>query len=163
VDANIRSIEESMFDENNKQTIQAISLVRRDIIALRRIIRPQAEIVRNLEQIDRPYIKEELDVYFGDILDHLQKARDIIEDDAEVIAGLADTIDALAAYRINEVIRVLTVVSFVLLPLEVIVGFMGMNVVLPLTNNVYAYLIILGVMAVIAAAMFVFFKKKHWL
>jgi len=163
VDANIRSIEETMFDENMQRTIQDISIVRRDIVALRRIIRPQVPIVFNLEQLKRSFIHDNLEVYFGDILDHLQKARDIVDDNTEVIANLADTVDALASHRINEVIRVLTVISLVLLPLEVIVGFMGMNVLLPLQDFRYAWLVIIGVMVALVAMLLGYFKYKKWL
>ena len=163
VDANIRSIEETMFDENMQRTIQDISIVRRDIVALRRIIRPQVPIVFNLEQLKRSFIHDNLEVYFGDILDHLQKARDIVDDNTEVIANLADTVDALASHRINEVIRVLTVISLVLLPLEVIVGFMGMNVLLPLQDFRYAWLVIIGVLVALVAMLLGYFKYKKWL
>lgn len=163
VDANIRTIEETMFDEDMQRTIQDISIVRRDIVALRRIIRPQVPIIFNLEQVERPYIHDNLEVYFGDILDHLQKARDIVDDNTEVIANLADTVDALASHRINEVIRVLTVISLVLLPLEVLVGYMGMNVLLPLQDSPYAWLIIIGVMVTLVAVLFGYFKYKKWL
>ncbi|MBN1967681.1 MAG: magnesium transporter CorA family protein, partial [Anaerolineae bacterium] len=74
VDANIRELEEEIFTEDSRQVIQDLSFIRRDIIALRRIIRPQLAIVENLENVDRPFIREDLDVYFGDILDHLVKA-----------------------------------------------------------------------------------------
>lgn len=163
VDANIRAIEDVMFDQNMQRTIQDISVVRRDIVSLRRIIRPQVPIVFNLEQMERPYIHDNLELYFGDILDHLQKARDIVDDNMEVIANLADTADALATHRINEVIRVLTVISVVLLPLEVIVGFMGMNVLLPLQDNPYASLIIVGAMSGVVVMLLAYFRYKNWL
>ena len=165
VDANIRTIEETMFDEDMRRTIQDISFTRRDIVALRRIIRPQLPIVFNLEQVERPFIRSdlELEVYFGDILDHLQKARDIMDDNAELIANLADTVDAIAAHRVNEVIRILTVTSLVLLPLEIVVGFMGMNVLLPLQDNPYASPIIIAVMVGVVVGLLAYFRHKHWL
>lgn len=165
VDANIRTIEETMFDEDMRRTIQDISFTRRDIVALRRIIRPQLPIVFNLEQVERPFIRSDLDlqVYFGDILDHLQKAGDIMDDNAELIANLADTVDAIAAHRVNEVIRILTVTSLVLLPLEIVVGFMGMNVLLPLQDNPYASPIIIALMVGVVVGLLAYFRHKHWL
>jgi magnesium transporter len=163
VDANIRNIEENMFGENIQHTIQNISLVRRDIIALRRIIRPQIPIVATLEQIDRPFIREDLDVYFGDTLDHLQKARDIVDDDAEVINSLADTTDALASYRINEVMRILTVISVIMLPLTLIAGILGMNVPLPLPLRPASFWGVMGLMACISFSMLLYFRYRRWL
>nr|MBN1230222.1 magnesium transporter CorA family protein [Anaerolineae bacterium] len=163
VDTNIRSIEEGMFTDNIREVLQEISFVRRDIIALRRIIRPQLPILYNLEQVDRPFIREDLDVYFGDILDHLQKARDIVDDDAEVITGLADTIDVLAAHRINEVMRILTVISVIMLPLTLISGILGMNIPIPLQNSLHSFWITMGVMLLVSFLMLAYFRYRRWL
>lgn len=163
VDANIHNIEENMFDDNIQHTIQNISLIRRDIIALRRIIRPQVPIMATLEEIDRPFIREDLDVYFGDILDHLQKARDIVDDDAEVINSLADTTDALASYRINEVMRILTVISVIMLPLTLLSGILGMNIPLPIPLQPVTFWLVMGLMVVISISMLVYFRHRRWL
>ncbi len=163
VDANIRHIEEALFSEDVRSTIQDISFVRRDVIALRRIIRPQVAIVHNLEQIDRPFIHDDLEVYFGDILDHLQKARDIADEDAEEITNLADTSDALVSYRINEVMRILTVISVIMLPLTLISGIMGMNIGLPFQSHPQAFLIIVGAMLFVSLVMLLLFRYRRWL
>jgi magnesium transporter len=163
VDANIRAIENDIFTDDARQIVQDISIVRRDIIALRRIIRPQLAILANLEEVDRPFIHEDLDVYFGDILDHMTKVRDIVEDDAEVIAGLADTTDTLASYRINEVMRILTVISVIMLPLTLISGIYGMNVPLPFKDYQGSFFGIMGLMLVISVGMLLYFRYRHWL
>jgi len=163
VDANIRAIENEIFTEDARQIVQEISIVRRDIIALRRIIRPQLAILANLEDVDRPFIHEDLDVYFGDILDHMTKARDIVEDDAEVIAGLADTTDTLASYRINEVMRILTVISVIMLPLTLISGIYGMNVPLPFKDHQGSFFGIMGLMLLISIGMLLYFRHRRWL
>jgi magnesium transporter len=163
VDGNIRHIEEEVFAEDSRQLIQDLSFVRRDIIALRRIIRPQISIVDNLEKVDRPFIREDLDVYFGDILDHLVKASDIVEDDLEVIRGLSDTASTLISYRLNEVMQILTVISVIMLPLTLISGIYGMNVALPLDEQPMAFPIILGMMFFIALSMLWYFRHRGWL
>lgn len=163
VDAKIQAIEEDLFAEDIRQTIHDISFVRRDVIALRRIIRPQIAVMYSLEHEDRPYIKKELDDYFGDILDHLEKACDIIEEDAEVLASLADTNDALASYRTNAVIRILTIISVVILPLTLIAGLYGMNVRLPFGEHPYAFWIMVGMMTVVTVAMLLVFRYRRWL
>lgn len=164
VDAHILSIEDTMFDADMQRAIQDLSFVRRDIIALRRIIRPQVSIVYNLEQVDRPYIHDALEVYFGDILDHLQKARDILDDDSEVIVSLADTTDALASQRINEVMRILTVISVIFLPLTLISGIFGMNVPLPLpADSSLSFWAIVAAMLIVSGIMLTYFRHRNWL
>jgi magnesium transporter len=163
VDANIREIEEDIFTEEMSRVVQEISWVRRDIIALQRIVKPQISIVANLEHKDRPFIREELEAYFGDVLDHLYKAWDMLEDHRDVIEGLSDTSNTLTSYRINEVIKILTIISVIMLPLTLLSGIYGMNVPLPLANSPYAFPIMLSLMVVVAGGMLLYFKKKHWM
>ena len=163
VDNNLHAIENEMFTADMRRIVEEISIVRRDIIALRRIIKPQIAIVTNLERKDRSFIREDLDVYFGDIADHLNKAWDILEDYREVIEGLSETSDSVSSYRINEVIRILTVISVIMLPLSLISGIYGMNVFLPMARHPYSFFAILGLMVVIAVGMLLYFKHRKWL
>jgi magnesium transporter len=163
VDANIREIEEDIFTEAMPGVVQEISVVRRDIIALQRIVKPQIGIVANLEHKDRPFIREELDVYFGDVLDHLYKAWDMLEDHRDVIEGLSDTANTLTSYRINEVMKILTIISVIMLPLTLLSGIYGMNIPLPLEDSAYSFLLILVLMVAMAGGMIFYFKRRHWL
>ena len=163
VDSQISQIEDEIFDDDTRDVVRDISLVRRDIIALRRIIRPQIVIISNLEQRDRPFIREELDEYFGDILDHIYKVRDILDENYEVIADLSETTDSLLSHRINEVMRVLTVISVLMLPLTLLSGIYGMNVNLPFENNPFAFGGVVTIMAFIFFSMLLFFRYRGWL
>ena len=163
VDQNIQTIEDEVFTEHMRQIVQRISVVRRDIIALRRVIKPQLVIVANLEHVDRPFIGEDLDVYFGDIHDHLQKAWEELEDHREVLEGLSDTSESVISYRINDVMKILTIISVVMLPLTLISGIYGMNVILPGMRSFWTFPIIIGTMVIIVLAMVILFRKINWL
>jgi magnesium transporter len=163
VDANIREIEENIFTDDARRVIQDITLVRRDIIALRRIIRQQVPIIERLERLDHPILTEEQEEYFGDIADHIHRARDIIDEDAEIISSLAETADILATHRINEVIRILTVISVIMLPLTLVSSVYGMNVKLPFDTHPNAFIIVVGTMLAIAVVMLLIFRRRNWL
>nr|HID13887.1 magnesium transporter [Anaerolineae bacterium] len=164
VEANIREIEEDIFTEDMRRIVQGISFVRRDIIALRRIVRPQPAIVANLERVDRPYIREELDVYFGDILDHLNKARDIIDDDYEVVEGLSATSDTLTSYRTNDVMKMLAIITITFSFLEAMTGLYGMNLAwLPLASRPYAFFVLVGLMLLGIGGILIYFRHRRWL
>lgn len=164
VDANIEEIEEDIFTEDMRRIVRKISIVRRDVIALRRIIRPQIAIVTNLEQKDRPFIREELDVYFGDIVDHLNKAWDILEDYREVIEGLSDTSETVTSYRINEVMKMLAIVTLTFSFLEATTGIFGMNLAyLPLASRPYAFFVLTGLMLLTIVGMLFYFRRQRWL
>jgi len=163
VGAKISVIEENMFTSDMPDILQQISLVRRDVIALRRVIRPQVTIFQNLERKDRPYIQESLDVYFGDIADAYARANDIIEDYREVIEGLSATADSVTSYRTNEIMRILTVISVFMLPLTLIAGIYGMNVALPFGSSSYSFFYVTLFMLSVSALMLAYFRHRHWL
>ena len=163
VDANIREIEEDIFTEQVPDIVRELSWVRRDIIALQRIVKPQIAIVTSLEQDDRPFIREDLDVYFGDVLDHLYKVWDMLEDHRDVIDGLSDTANTLTSHRTNEVIKVLTIISFIMLPLTLLSGIYGMNIHLPFEGSPFALVLILLLMALMVGSMLLYFRKRRWI
>ena len=163
VDRRIHAIEDQLFESNARRVVQEIALLRRDIISLRRIIRQQIPIVQQLERADHPILHEDMEEYFGDIADHLFKLRDIADENYEIINSFAETADTLASYRINEVMRILTVISVIMLPLTLISSIYGMNIELPFAEDHNAFIITSGVMIVIAILMLIYFRKRNWL
>jgi magnesium transporter len=159
----IKEIEEKIFTDNMRYIVEEISVIRRDVIALRRIIKPQIAVISNLERKDRPFIREGMEVYFGDIVDGFSRAWDELEDHREVIESLSATSESITSYRINETMRALTVISVLLLPLSLLAGIYGMNVQLPFDQNPYAFLGIIGVMLVTIIGLLVFFRSRRWL
>jgi magnesium transporter len=163
IDANIEQVEDEIFEEKVRRTVQEISIIRRDVIAFRRIVKPLIPVIGSLERKTRPFLNEEMDEYFGSISDHLSKIWDTLEDYKEVIEGLSDTINSLTSNRINEIIKVLTIISVILLPLTLITGIFGMNIPLPASGHPLAFEIVIGSMAVVIVTMLGFFKWKKWI
>jgi magnesium transporter len=143
--------------------VQDLSFVRRDIITLRRIIKPNLPVLRQLESRERAFLTLDEDIYFGDILDHLGKQWDMLEDDKEIIEGLNDTLDSLTSHRINEVMKILTVISVVLLPMTLVASIYGMNIeTLPFAHHPFSFVIIVGWMLLAAFGMMSYFRYKGW-
>jgi magnesium transporter len=163
VDSNIHYIEDSIFTSQGENVIREIALVRRDTLALRRIIRQQVAIMQQFERIRNPLIHEDLDEYFGDILDHALRARDIIDENVEVISGLSETADTLFTHRLNGVIRILTIFSVIMLPLTFVTSLYGMNIELPFQESEIAFELVMLLMVVILISMITFFRLRRWL
>ncbi len=163
VSGNINVIEDTVFTSDTRKIIEEIAIVRRDIISLRRIIRHQVPILEQLGLTEHPIIREDLEQYFGDTLDHIYTARDIIEEDTEIINGLAETANTLANHRTNEVVRALTVISVIMLPLTLVSGIFGMNVNLPLDEHPDAFIVIAGLMVGLALLMLYLFRRQKWI
>lgn len=163
IDRNIEQVEDEIFEDKVRRTVLEISIIRRDIIAFRRIIKPLLPVMSSLERKQRPFLTEELEEYFGDISDHLSKIWDTLEDYKEVIEGLSDTITSLTNNRINDIIKVLTIISVILLPLTLISGIYGMNIPLPAQESQFAFEIVLGIMLLVIGSMLAFFRWRKWI
>ena len=163
VGESINEVEEEIFVRDMRHIVEKISVIRRNVIALRRIIKPQIAVVSNLEHKDRPFIREGMEVYFGDIVDGFSRAWDELEDHREVIESLSATSESITSYRINETMRALTVISVLLLPLTLLAGIYGMNVPLPFAKNPYAFWGITSTMLATAIGMLLIFRRKKWL
>jgi len=163
---NIDDVADLIFSEAVPETVRTISLLRRDLISFRRVIRPQISVIETLEQEDYPFFKEEQEVYFGDIADHVRKIWDSLEECKEVVDGLAETSNWLTSHRIQEIMRVLTIITVVLAPLTLISGIFGMNVYLPGgidRGSAVSFEWILGIMAASGLGVFAFLRHRHWI
>ena len=101
-------------------------------------------------------------MYFGDLADHMRLISVELEDLREMTESLHATYVSLTSQRTNEVIRILTIIATIMLPLSVLSGLYGMNVDLPLEGSPYAFVLVLAVMAVIAIGMLLFFRSRRW-
>jgi len=166
IEDNIDKIEDLIFSRAVPETVREISMIRRDLISFRRIIHPQISVVEELEKEKYPFFKEDQDVYFGDIADHIRKIWDGLEDCKEVVDGLADTSNWLTSHRIQEVMRVLTIVMAMMAPATLIASIYGMNVHLPGGNgagDLVTFGLVICFMVVTASAMMWYFHRKNWI
>ena len=160
---NIEEVEDEIFSNTQRSQIKEISVLRRDIIAFRRIIWPMRAVIGSLEPNVRRFTKTDLSVYFGDTVDHLDRIWDALDEYKELIEGLNDTHDSLMTNRTNTIIRLLTIISTILLPTTLIASIWGMNMNLPFRNSSYSFIYIVLVMAGIIGGMLYFFRRKKWL
>ena len=161
--ANIEAAEDRLFSEPARDTVQEISVLRRDVMSYRRIIRHQPAILKSLEVREYPFLREDLDVYFGDIGDHIGTIRETLEEYKEVVEGLNATSDSLFSHRTNEVMKMLTVLGTILLPLLVISGIYGMNVSLPFGDSSFAFPLIILFTLCISGGMLAYFRNRRWI
>ena len=132
---NIDAVEDAIFSDRKSNTVRAISLIRRDIIAFRRIIWPMRAVIGSLERKLRRFVRQDMEVYFGDITDHADKIWDALDEYKEIIEGLNDTHDSLATNRTNEVVRMLTIIATIMLPITVVASIFGMHIPLPFQDS----------------------------
>lgn len=163
---NIEDVEDRIFSETRQRTrsqIREISILRRDVIAFRRIIWPMRAVIGSLEPKLRPFAKTELTVYFGDMVDHVDKIWDGLDEYKEIIEGLNDTHDSLVNNRTNAIMRTLTIIATIFMPITLIASIWGMNVPLPFQNSSHPILYIALIMGSIIGGMLYFFHRQRWI
>jgi magnesium transporter len=143
--------------------VRDISNVKQEIISYRKIIKPQRSTLRLLERRVERFLPEELELYFDDIVDASERIWDLLDNYKEVVEALEDTNESVIAHRQNDVLRILTVFSVVLLPLTLITGFFGMNVRFPGFDTAWAFWTIFVGMVGTLAGLLAFFRLKRWL
>jgi magnesium transporter len=163
IGVNIEEVEDNIFSESMRGTVREISTLRRDVISFRRIIWPMRAVIGSMEPKIRRFTPMEMEVYFGDMTDHVDKIWDALDEYKEIIEGLSDTHDSLATNRTNEVVRVLTAIATILLPLTVVASLYGMNIPLPFQNSPFSFVLVFVVWIVIACGMLLFFRRKRWI
>ena len=160
------AIEHDMFEEErSEEVVRDLLQVKQEIINFRKVIRPQRPVLRDLENVKQRFLAPELDleIYFDDVVDAHERIWDMLENYKEVIEALEDTNEAVINHRVNEILRVLTAISVMVLPLTLIASIWGMNVGVPGEGDSDDFYIVIAVMVVVLVAMLSYFRRRDWL
>jgi len=159
------ALEDDIFEERADEVVRDISNVKQEIINFRKVIRPQRPVLRDLEKVKQRYLATDLDleIYFDDIVDAHERIWDMLENYKEVAEALEETNESVISHRLNDILRVLTSISVVILPLTLIASIMGMNTWVPDEGREAGFFLVLGVMALILIGLVTYFRRKRWL
>lgn len=158
-------MEKDVFDADySRDRLKDILVLKKDIINFRRIILPQRAIIAQLEHKNKKFLSENLDVYFDDVVDKIEKIWNNLENVQELVASLQETNESIISHNTNNIIKILTVFSVIMLPLTFLTGFYGMNVEgLPFAAHQYSVPIITGILTTVVVVMISYFKYKKWI
>lgn len=162
---NIEKVEEQIFQGKEKEMVNEISIIKRDILNMSKAIKPQRTLLKSLESEAPKFFRGRIKLYFQDLLGSYEYMRSILNNHQEMIEALQATNESLLSNKISEIMRVLTVISFITFPLGVTAGIFGMNVFgeAEFNNHPYTFFIIIGAMLVSSAIMVGLFRIKKWL
>ena len=170
ISSQMEILENKVLKDKDKETLRRIHGIRRRILFARRTIFPLLEVFRRLRLEGREFFKEETQGYLEELYNHVMEILDIIESQRDMANGLVEIYYSTISMRINEIIRILTVVSTIFIPLTFITGIYGMNFNprvspynMPELNWYYGYPLTLLAMLAIALGMLYYFKRKEWL
>jgi magnesium transporter len=160
----LEGLEERIIQRGTSEQLQELHDLRREIADLRRMIRPVRDIMSGLERDEPQLFRPETGIFLRDISDHTMQVLDQLENYREACAGLLDVYLSAVSHRMNSVMKVLTVISTIFMPLTFIVGVYGMNFEnMPELKWEWGYFGVLAIMFLLSLIMLFFFRKKRWI
>ncbi|HUV80617.1 MAG TPA: magnesium/cobalt transporter CorA [Candidatus Bathyarchaeia archaeon] len=160
----IESLEEELVENPSTQTLQEIHSLKSGMIFLRKSVWPLREVISELERGESPLIKETTVIYLRDVYDHSIQVIDTVETFRDMISGMLDVYLSSISNKMNEVMKVLTIIATIFIPLTFLAGVYGMNFkYMPELEWYQGYFAVLCVMVIIGIGMVIYFRKKKWL
>ena len=159
----IEDLEEEIIDRGDGRSLQQINNLRKELIVLKRNINPVRDVVNGFLRSDNDLLNEKTTRYFKDVYDHVVQANDLLENYRDMVMSLQDLYLNKVNLRMNQVMKVIAIVTCLLAPATVIGGIFGMNfVAIPWLHNRYGFFIAVGLMLLIPLWMIYLFKKHGW-
>ena len=159
----IEDLEEDIIQHQNTQSLARINMLRKDLILFKRSIAPVRELVNGVLNSESDLIEERTEKYFKDIYDHIVQANDLSDNYRDMMMTLQDLYLSNVNLKMNEVMKVMAVVTCLLAPATVIGGIFGMNFdKIPLLHNQWGFFTAVAIMLIIPLVMLVIFRRRGW-
>lgn len=160
----IETLQERLMADPKPDILRDIHALKRQLLFVRRAVWPLREVTTSLSRSDCPYLHEPTKIFFRDVYDHVVQIVDTIETFREMLSASLDIYLSSVSYRLNAVMRVLTVITTIFMPLSFIASIYGMNFEhMPELKSEWGYPVVLGVMGLVAAGMLIGFRWRKWL
>jgi magnesium transporter len=160
----VEDLEEELVVNPTQQSLHKISRLKRDMIFLRKSVWPLREVINSLERSESPLIKESTSIYLRDVYDHTIQVIDTLETFRDMVSGMIDIYLSGLSYKMNEIMKVLTLIATIFIPLTFVVGLYGMNFEnMPEIKWEFGYYSVLIVMVVMVVGMLTYFRRKKWI
>lgn len=159
----IESLENEVMKNPKPETLRSIHRLKREIIFVRRCVWPLREVIADLQRRGTTFVSDSTSIYLRDLYDHIIHVIDTIETFRDIIAGMIDMYLSAVSNRMNEIMKVLTVIATIFIPLTWIVGIYGMNFdYMPELRAKFGYPVVMVFMIAIGVAMIFYFRRKKW-
>ena len=167
LDDEIDLAEDQIFNNPTSQTLEKIFTLKRAALHLRRIIGPQREVLNKLARDDYPVVDAKARIYFRDVYDHLVRLNDVTESMRDLVGGVLDTYLSVINNRMNDIMKTLTVITTLFMPISFIASFFGMNFFTPVTpldlwTGMPAYIIVLILIFLTPMGIYMWIRRRGW-
>jgi magnesium transporter len=162
-DQGIEEIEDRLFKHASRPALREIFAMKKDILHLRRVVSPQREVLNRLARGEFRIVSKGEAILFRDIFDRIYRVSEMLESFRDVLSSAMEVYLTVVSNRTNEIVKVLTVFSIILMSTSLLAGIYGMNVDLPFQKHPHAFWIVVGLMTTISAALVWMFRRRRLL
>jgi magnesium transporter len=160
----VESLEEELVVNATRESLQKINRLKKDMIFLRKAVWPLREMILALERMESPLIRPDTRIYLRDVYDHAIQVIDTLETFRDMVSGMIDIYLSGLSYKMNEIMKVLTLIATIFIPLTFVAGVYGMNFRnMPELGWEFGYYTVWGIMIAIVVIMLVYFRKRKWI
>ncbi|MDD5431506.1 MAG: magnesium/cobalt transporter CorA [Candidatus Omnitrophica bacterium] len=160
----VDEMSDELFKDPTNETLRKIYMLKNEIMYLRRTIGPQADVINLITRSEFPFISPASAVYYRNIYDNLVRLNDIVGTSRDVVTGAMEAYVSVVSNRLNEIMKTLTVIATIAMPLTLVASIYGMNFKhMPELSSKYGYPMVIGIMVLIGGSMIFYFKKRKWI
>jgi magnesium transporter len=164
LEGKVEGLEEELVTNPSRESLHKINQLKKDMIFLRKSVWPLRELINKLERSESPLVRESTTIYLRDVYDHTIQVIDTLETFRDMVSGMIDIYLSGLSYKMNEIMKVLTLIATIFIPLTFVVGLYGMNFKnMPEIQWEYGYYAVLALMALMVAGMLTYFRSKKWI
>lgn len=166
ISLDIQNIEGNIFSGREREVVREILLIKRNILNFRKIMEAHKDVLQKLAKTKVAYLfTAQMKNYYSDLIDHTKSIWDILNGQKEMIEALEDTNSSLISFKLNDIMRILTIFSVIIMPLALLASIFGMNTLdgMPFINQPVGFWIVIAIMLIGASAMYLYFKRKRWI
>jgi magnesium transporter len=164
IEERVEDLEEELVVSATRESVWKINRLKKDMIFLRKAVWPLREVITGLERAESPLIKESTHIYLRDVYDHTIQVIDTLETLRDMVSGMLDIYLSSLSYKMNEIMKVLTLIATIFIPLTFVAGVYGMNFqYMPELTWEYGYFTVWGVMILMVVLMLFYFRKRQWI
>ena len=164
VSHDLRDIEKQIFDNREKAMVREILITKRNIVNFRKSVQSHKNVIKKLGKMShKDFMKNQLNIYFANTLDQAKEIWEILENLKENVEAVHNTNESLISFKLNQVMKVLTLISVILLPATLLASIFGMNYLIPFQKTPLGFWFGIGTMLVCMIFLLIFFKKKKWM
>lgn len=164
IEGELEDLEDTVLKNPSPAALKSLFMVKKQLLAIRKSAIPMREVVGILAKRDYPFISAEAEAYFRDVYDHIIRINDMTDSFRDIVSSTMEIHLSVVSNRLNEVMKVLTIIATIILPLSLIAGIYGMNFQYqPEYHWQYGYFWALGLMAAVVIIMLIYFRRKGWI